>query len=768
MNKVNYKYLGQEALLLIVLSYLLILEVANRDMTIFPLLVASTILFSGIVISWLIWGQWTSWKTMIPFLLWMILAALSILTSFDSRRSASELGIMLLTIVVFLLSMDLVAHGWKPDLIVRCLLIVGAIAVCFTWYGVFGWYRYWLAVSPGDWLPDIPYRLPSPNVQAWNFNALMMLIGGKFLFEKSKGIKVVLLVYGIATAGLIYLTSSRSGWIATGLGLIVLLVLYAKLQKFDWKVKLLKLKNNRLKFNAVVFFSFVVIILAGYLLYRQALHPSHGSLLKSRYEFWEPAIATFLSHPITGQGLFTFSSALINAHSTPPFGIYLHAHSIPLTILAESGVIGISLLVILIVWLINLIIKRYRTIEIGSYASFTGIVAALSAAAVHSLFDSFIGKSLGTLVLAIAAGAVFSQPGERGKKISRPIWALLLPAFYLGLIWVGHPMVLGASAADKQNWGEAETLFSEAVKRDPNLMTTWQQKGIAEAVIAFDGEESTLAEAITSYEKAVEIDPYWSLNHLNLGALYYANGDLGAAEESLFKATQLAPENFLTHFNLANLEEEMGNLGLAEEEYVASLNIVPEYQDSAFWSTTTTRIHALSVWTESLEQPMQMTFDEKLAALDRRPDDGQRYLWVAEEYLNTHQFKEADRILEKSNFAFTMPPMTKLRILQMRADIAAYQKDFPNAITLGNEALNMILNQGMAGPGTNQGVLYNQLAFRSNSAPEELIPQVRMIIFRNSDKQFIRRMVDWYKKVGNLAQASELEALLHQFEGLIE
>ena len=111
MNKVNYKYLGQEALLLIVLSYLLILEVANRDMTIFPLLVASTILFSGIVISWLIWGQWTSWKTMIPFLLWMILAALSILTSFDSRRSASELGIMLLTIVVFLLSMDLVAHG---------------------------------------------------------------------------------------------------------------------------------------------------------------------------------------------------------------------------------------------------------------------------------------------------------------------------------------------------------------------------------------------------------------------------------------------------------------------------------------------------------------------------------------------------------------------------------------------------------------------------------------------------------------------------------
>lgn len=325
-------------------------------------------------------------------------------------------------------------------------------------------------------------------------------------------------------------------------------------------------------------------------------------------------------------------------------------------------------------------------------------------------------------------------------------------------------MVLGVRTAEKQNWGEAKELFMDAVNRDPHLMTGWQQLGMAEAVIAFNGEESALIDAIASYEKAVEIDPYWSLNHLNLGALHYSSGDLKAAERSLFQATQLASDNFLTHFNLANLEEEMGNFDLAEEEYVAALNIVPEYQDSVFWSTTETRAKALSFWLDSLEPPIQMTLEEKLDALERRPDDGQRYLWVAEEYFNTNHYEEADRILEKSSFAFTMPQMTKLTILQMRAEIAANRGDLLNAITLGTDTLNFFMNQGIAGPGTNQGVLYNQLAFRSNSAPVEIVPQVKTILLRNSDIRFFEKMVDWYKNIGNSERALELEALLHQIK----
>lgn len=762
MNKAERKYLFQEAILLVVLSYFLILEVANRDLTIQPLLVASLIILSVIILAWFIWGQWLSWRTLIPLFLWIVLVVVTLLTSTDPRRSITEMGIMLLIIFLFLLSMDLVVHGWKSELIIKCLLIIGFIIVVFTWYGVLQWYRGWLLSSPGDWIPEIGYRLPSPNVQAWNFNPLLMLIGGRLLFAKSKSSRILLILYGLATFGLIYLSSSRSGWIATGIGLVILLFAYVRLTKLDWKGLLNRLYHKKTLFVIMLLFCLVVLFLGGFLLYRQALHPSHGSLLRSRYEFWEPAFAAFLANPLFGQGLFTFCSALIQAHSTPPFGIYLHAHSIPLTVAAECGMIGLVLLVLFLLWIIRLFRKKLNELDPDSLPLFIGLAAALSAAATHSLFDSFIGKSFGTFLLAIATGAILARPGKTGLKLIRPYWSLLLPALLLGLIFINIPKVKGAQSSVQADWNSARRYFSEAVIRDPDLATSWQLLGISQAFAAEEEKKEDHLDAISSFQNAIALDPYWALNHLNAGALYLADEKLDAAEESLNMAVRLAPENLVTHLNLAIIEERLGKDQRAIEEYLEVLRIAPEYQDSTFWYLSKIRNDALVRWSESQPDPTLMSFEEKLDALERRPDDGQRYLWVAEDYFIQGKYEEAERVLTRSSFAFTLTPINHIDILEMRARIAAIHGQFETAIDLGEEVLLVLTRRGIAGPGTNQGSLYNQLAFRSPSTQEELVPQVRTLGLRISDERFFNEMRQWYELVDDEEGITKLEEILHQ------
>ncbi|NTW44297.1 MAG: hypothetical protein HGB14_07670, partial [Anaerolineaceae bacterium] len=664
----------------------------------------------------------------------------------------------------FLLFMDLVAHGWKANLIIKCVLIVGFIVVAFTWYGVIDWYRSWLSVSPGDWIPSVSYRLSSPNVQAWNLNALLMLTCGRLVFSKTKISRVLLFLFSLSIIGLLYLSSSRSGWIATGLGMIVLVFSYIRLQKINLLEKLNEIKKNKVWLVLLIFLFVIALALGGYLLYRQALHPSHGSLLRSRYEYWEPAVKVFISNPIFGQGLFTFSSALLSAHSTPPFGIYLHAHSIPLTLAAETGLVGLCLFGFFLFWFLNLIRKRMKTIEIDLYPEIIGLFSALSAALTHSLFDSFIGKSLGTLVLVIASGAILAQPGNTGKKLSRPVWALILPALLLGFIWVFEPMGKGIQAAEQTQWENSIKALTDATNRDPNLAVTWQQKGLVEGFLADEGDNVALDESISSFEKAIEIDPYWSLNHLNLGALFMANNDYESARSSFKEATRLASNNFLVHFNFAILEEKMGNNDKAIEEYGLALTSVPEYYDAEFWELTDLRKTAVDEWLLSQPQLEPMTFDEKVSALQRNPDDAQRYLWVAKEYYADSQYDEAENLLEKANYAYLNSPLNQVDILILRAEIAAQKGQMELAIRIGEDVFEILGNLGIAGPGTNQGILYNQLAFRSLSAPEELVPQVETISLRSIEKQFCQKVIEWCREFGNEKKAGELEEKLHQFQ----
>jgi len=64
--------------------------------------------------------------------------------------------------------------------------------------------------------------------------------------------------------------------------------------------------------------------------------------LLARQEFWPVAVAAFQASPLWGRGPGTFPSEFMRANSVPPQRPFLHAHSVPLNLAAENGLIGLA------------------------------------------------------------------------------------------------------------------------------------------------------------------------------------------------------------------------------------------------------------------------------------------------------------------------------------------------------------------------------------------------------------------------------------------
>ncbi|MGD0707644.1 MAG: hypothetical protein ABSA51_04230, partial [Anaerolineaceae bacterium] len=129
-------YLLEEALLILAASFFLILDTANSDLTSFPVLLASAVLITLICAAWFIFGQKLNLRMQLPLGLWLCYLPISLLTSTDPARSWSEMGMLLLAIFFYLLAADLAAWGWPGELVIKAVLIAGAIAVAFAWVGV--------------------------------------------------------------------------------------------------------------------------------------------------------------------------------------------------------------------------------------------------------------------------------------------------------------------------------------------------------------------------------------------------------------------------------------------------------------------------------------------------------------------------------------------------------------------------------------------------------------------------------------------------------
>jgi O-antigen ligase/tetratricopeptide (TPR) repeat protein len=756
IKSMNWRYLLRESALILLLSYFYLLASTHNGLVNYSIFTITVCIFFLFEVLWIVFGQKVSIKKEIPILVFMgVLAAASVF-SIDPRRSYTEVWLLGAALFLFLLSSDLVTRGWGVDLWLKALLVVGGIVMIFTWREAIVWYQQWFAFS-GKLIPEISYRLPAPNFLAVFLNLLLMMAVASFFFTESKGGKVLLGLWAFSALGLIYLTSSRGGWLGTagGLGSLMLLAAVAFPERREALFKWLR-RHRIVQVLLVVGFITMLLVIA-WVFIQLSNQPTHASLGDSRSFLWNPAWQAFTESPLIGSGPYTYISFYMQQQSIPPSPLYLFSHSIYLDLLSGSGVLGLAAFAVMIVCLVIGLFKRLRQSEGLERAAAMGALAALVAFLVHSAADS-VHHTIPTVawVLAVVLGVGSGNSAEVKSRRMSISWLLGAGLVLAGVfnLWMEKPMHDGTIAGNSGYWQEAREYFAEVVARDPGLAIAYQQSGLVESKLADDGDDALLSPAIEKFETAIDIDPYWGLNYANLGVLHRVNGDYASAAEVMEKAVLAAPESALYQLNRGVTYELMGNEELAMEAYQIALGLKPLWRDAYFWRETAFR----QAFHDDLLLPDDgpatlLEAEENLAA---QPHRVVSYLEVIPFYLETGMMEEAQQAVNFAKLAYTVKPEESLLIRWYEAELAASKGEFLVAAGSGDDIIHQYMQQGIYGYGSFGTLMYDQLVFRRPAMVMEVVPQMVMIPLPDDWGIRMEQTAEWYRKAGDSVRADEL------------
>ncbi len=683
------------------------------------------------------------------FLLFQTVAALQ---GLDPTRSLPEVWLYGVEMLLFLLVRGLVARrGWPGELLVKTLLIAGSVVSLLSWMDAATWYTGWLRIAPGEWIPAPSYRLPAPNMLAVLFILLLFPCLARLLATKSRLTRILLGLYALQGLGLLFLTSSRGGWLGTAAGLFTLaLINLATLRRWG-KIVVVWLNHRRWMWAVVILAGVAVLAAGGMLLYRQTLQPTHStSITGARAGFWPPAWQAFTASPWLGTGPFTFSSIFLQAHSIPSELLFIYSHNIYLDVLHGSGILGMAAFLFLAFSLLRILLRQLKSsrAEPARLALVSGVLAAMAAFAMHGLFDSVHHtEPLIAMLAAVLLGAACGEPSaEHAKNAaeshpapsarSRALPNVVLTAAVIGALalcgygwlrlWQVQPIFRGVAAADREDWPTAVQDFTIAAERTPGMAAVWQQLGISLYHLPEIGEsdlspEGPLDSALNALERSVELDPYNGLYWYNLAAVQQRAGEPDAALTSAQQAAALGPNSEQYRLLLTHVYQTRGMAEEARAECIAALALNPAIETLPLLADTPACDGALQALESDAGQTEQVSLDELEAALQTNPDNPQAYLKLADALMNGNLPDQAREVLEQAHFAFYKQPQDYLDLLSLEARYEMSYGSQKKADELTQRVRKAYESWSTYGPGSMGLRLYANSAYRIPSMQRELI-----------------------------------------------
>ncbi len=783
--KPRFKYLAAEALLILVGSYLLFFGGTLNGLVVPQVISVTLWLVGGVSLVWLGWHALRRrWVETPP--LWMPVVALVLaytltgLTSMDPRRSLNALWVLLLELWVFLLVYDLVRHGWPRELFVKVLLLLGAIVVGFGLWRLVDWERRWLSIAgwktplPPIWLRPAPFYA-HVNLVASFVNMLwpLALVWSWQARSRLTRLWCGLLIVG---AGVVVLfCSSRGALLGAGGALGIMAVL--ALSPAPAVLRRLKAWWTRSRWQAVLITVVAVGVVGGLsaFVFRLLMHPTHGSILSARTVFWLAALDAFRRSPLVGSGPDTYASDYLLRRSVPPQSFYVRAHSIPMQLAAETGLVGLAAGAWLIGALVVAAYRHWRTARPSSRYLIVGLCGSLTTIALHSLVDTpawipAIAMTFMTLVALLLADPR-KQPAEMVQR--KPAGTILgaLTAFLIvgSGIWMQcayKPYFLGAAFGNASRWAEALPLLEEATCRDPAHAYYHLQAGFAYGMSAFEGSQEHLPQAIAHYRQGISREPYFSPNHANLAVLLWEQGERQAAIEALERATELAPEEAAYPLNLGVFYEQQGDTVRAAEFYQHALTLRPTWAEAYFWRANDVRRAALEDWQseQSAELPSALEVDQlddaakalsqfEQACLER-PGDATAHLERARALIALERWDEAGQALQVAEFVAQGGGSATSEALYN--DIAYYQAvvtyergHAEEAIDMLEQVLDQVRRKSLFGIGGEEVVLYGWGVFYRVGWGEDALPGLEIICFTDSQVDRLLILGRWYESIGD-------------------
>ena len=600
-------YLTKEAVLILLLSYFSLIGGGYTGLVVFETRFFTHVLAAIILAVWLgkkvLAGEHlpsTSLDIPISALLGVLLLA-AVLSDIP-RLSLEGLLYALMCVVLFYLVVDLLRHGWPAELFTKSLLVVGGIACVLAVVEALEWYLSWLVI--GGLAHPIPpslfriVRTLSPNALAAYVNLLIPIAVVLAVGARRRINRLVLAGWLLLAVVVQFLTLSRGGWLglfAAAATLAIMLTL--QYRSLPWTIQPRhKVGRWNILSVAVIAGMVIAILLSCLIGYRLLTDPSRRGSVEERVLMWRSAWSAFLDRPVTGTGPWTYGTQFLRYSRVDLRRPVEKAHNVILTILAESGILGLAATVWLGAAVSISLRRRWHTASQSQRLLITACVASLVGSLAHGLVEDFLTFPFFaiTVIVLVAVASGEGEPGRaRQSRIMRcrwlvgPILILLLVIFWTDISYFYFSR--GADLATEGEWAAGAEFIERATNLDPAFPFHHFQLGFVYGQLASRQDPPHLDRAIEEYEAGLSQEPYYSLNHANLAALYWQNGQPDTAIECVRRAIELAPAAPDYVIQLGSYYEQLGYDAEAVQLYETAIELRPSLLTDLFWQESRLR-----------------------------------------------------------------------------------------------------------------------------------------------------------------------------------
>jgi O-antigen ligase len=341
---------------------------------------------------------------------WLLLATLALyalqtLYSSDRGKGAENLAFFYVPFaLLFVLLRDV---DWRRELLLRCLGIAVALAVIFAGIGFVEYARKELFLNPKVVAAnqfDNYFRVNSlffdPNIYGRFLALVMIAVTAVVLWWRDRrGVLAAAAVLAWLLAGLVT-SFSQSSIAALLLGLAVLAA-------YRWS-----LRWTLYAAAGLVALALLVVLLApsGAHFGLKGSGGSANNATTGRAKLIEGGLELFADRPLQGYGSGSFQKEYESRHKASVENATSASHTIPITVAAEQGIVGLALYVALLVAAFAVLFRGA-----GRSPPRVAIAACFAALVLHTFaYADFLEDPLTWTLLGI--GVALARAGESGER----------------------------------------------------------------------------------------------------------------------------------------------------------------------------------------------------------------------------------------------------------------------------------------------------------------------------------------------------------------
>ncbi len=521
------------------------------------------LIFGLIIISLGLWAfirwrkgwQWHRTAFDIVFVFCISAFVISVLANMDTvRRSMIGLWYMLTYVGVWYALHDMLSNGGVTrKQLIDALLNAGILIMLFSVVQV---------ANAGE--------LVQPVSLIGNTNALGAILVGMTPFAVMRVLnanhpitRTIWSIYSFAIIVNLLLTLSRGAWLGMfgSLSILAVLLLIHHEMLSIPKLKMWWIQCSQIQRRLIA--SSLGMMILGLGIAAALLINSFsiaGRTVELRTRLWNAALEQFSEKPITGQGFYTFGHDYPLSATIPYQQSHAHAHSVPLNILAEMGLIGFAVFIGTALYVVRIVWLRWKSINEQDRLIWIPAIAAMSGYGIHHLFDlpsmMPVVALVGLLVLILVCAPYDVKPlTSWWRKLGHPIGMMIL---WIGLLGIGlwssniYSQYLDAmrisfgndddvTQADLiENYRMTVTQLDAVVAQDPLMPVYLQQQAFVYGLMADMGEADAIHLGIDTYRDYLILEPNHSISWANLSVLYWQLGNTELGLEAIDTALELA------------------------------------------------------------------------------------------------------------------------------------------------------------------------------------------------------------------------------------